>query len=70
MNQTLRVIEHIGENRLGCFLRRFICAIQAKLAEFDVPVAEIVPDKVIQQTTRFTELIAVDQTRYISNRFI
>ena len=67
MNQAHGLIQHISKNRLCLLLRRRICHhISDSLAELDVPIAQIIPDEIIQAHGLFPRIHTLSIRRVIS----
>ncbi|MNR62829.1 hypothetical protein D3C85_1849570 [compost metagenome] len=60
MNQAQRTVQHIGKHRLGLGFGSCIRTIKRQLRELDIPVTEIIPNEVVQETAGLTVLVRVN----------
>ncbi|MNC62432.1 hypothetical protein D3C75_1124530 [compost metagenome] len=60
MNQAQRTVKHIGQHRLRLGFGSSVLSIQCKLGELDVPVAQIIPNEVVQEAACLTILVRVN----------
>ncbi len=71
MQQAQRLFEHRQQTRarLGplrrCFFGGDVC-----LGQFDVPVAEVVPEEVIQRLHRFVKLVTVERFAHVARGLV
>ncbi|MNE74870.1 hypothetical protein D3C80_1709780 [compost metagenome] len=60
VNEAQRAVEHVSEHRLGFGFGSRIRTVQRQLRELDIPVAQIIPDEVVQQTAGLAVLVRVN----------
>ncbi|CDN46068.1 Uncharacterized protein BN871_KJ_00010 [Paenibacillus sp. P22] len=70
MDQALRPVQHVGEHGLRRLFGVGILTVQIQLGNLDVPVAQIVPDEIVQQAACFAEVVGVDQSRHIARGLV
>ncbi len=68
MQQLHRLVEHEGGRRLRLGLGRGVRALQQRLGELEIPVAENVPDEAIGGIGRIVEAIGFDRRRHLGDR--
>ena len=71
MQQPQRLFEH-GQ-AVACVLRcerRFLFGSDIGFREFDIPVAKIVPEEVIERLYRLMKLVRVDRSIQILRGFV
>ncbi|MNW57083.1 hypothetical protein D3C74_348590 [compost metagenome] len=60
MNQAHRLIQHISQHGLCFLLGNRIFPIEGQFSKLNVPITQVIPDKVIQHTTCFPKFIRFD----------
>ncbi|MNN48503.1 hypothetical protein D3C81_1629850 [compost metagenome] len=60
VNQAQRTVQNVSQYRLGLGFGRRIIAVQRELRELDVPVAQIIPNEVIQEPAGLAVLVRVN----------
>ena len=69
MQQLADLIEHEGDRRPRLVLGGAVGALQHRLCELEVPVAEDVPDEAVGRARRLVELVEHDALRDLVDRF-
>ena len=60
MQQAQRLVEHEDEDALDAGALLGVAPVEAALRELDVPVAELVPEEVVERAGGLAELVGVD----------
>ncbi|MNY82242.1 hypothetical protein D3C86_2242230 [compost metagenome] len=68
MQELVDLIENIGDTSLGFAFCRFILAAEDRLQQFEVPVAELVPDEAIETASGLVEPEAFERFGDIADR--
>src|SRR5690554_7187541 len=68
MQQVDQLPQHIGAGRLRLGLQGSIVAIQCRLDQFEIPVAEGTPGEVIQRASGLVELVGLQRRIDIAGR--
>ena len=70
MQHGQHLLPHITQHTLGIFFAARILTGQARLGQFDIPIAVGVPDKIVHIGRGYAQLVAVEVGRHIADQLI
>ena len=68
VQQLVDLVEHEGHRRLALGLGRLVVAHEDRLQQFEIPVAEQVPDEAVGSTGRLVETVRGDAVGDVARR--